>query len=148
MLRRWLISLAVLAVPASVALTGGGTVAMASASTPAVTPSAVHPGGVAHLIGPASNVTGALSSTQSTNWAGYADTAGTYTSVSASWTQPTATCSSGGDQYAAFWIGLDGYTSSTVEQTGNRGRLRRQDGRVLRLVRGVPQCFRELLQHG
>jgi len=118
MLRRWLISLAVLAVPASVALTGGGTVAMASASTPAVTPSAVHPGGVAHLIGPASNVTGALSSTQSTNWAGYADTAGTYTSVSASWTQPTATCSSGGDQYAAFWIGLDGYTSSTVEQTG------------------------------
>jgi hypothetical protein len=41
-----------------------------------------------------------------------------YTSVSASWTQPTGTCSSG-DQYAAFWVGLDGYSSSTVEQTGS-----------------------------
>jgi hypothetical protein len=30
---------------------------------------------------------------------------------------PTATCSSG-DQYAAFWVGLDGYSSETVEQTG------------------------------
>lgn len=41
----------------------------------------------------------------------------TNSSVSASWTQPTATCSRG-DQYAAFWIGIDGYSSSTVEQTG------------------------------
>jgi hypothetical protein len=30
---------------------------------------------------------------------------------------PTATCPSG-DQYAAFWVGLDGYSSDTVEQTG------------------------------
>ena len=28
------------------------------------------------------------------------------------------TCSRG-DQYAAFWVGLDGYTSSSVEQTGS-----------------------------
>ena len=55
---------------------------------------------------------------QSTNWSGYAGTTGTYTSVSASWTQPTGTCSRG-DQYAAFWVGLDGYSSSTVEQTGS-----------------------------
>ena len=40
------------------------------------------------------------------------------TSVSASWTQPTGTCSRG-DQYAAFWVGLDGYSSSSVEQTGS-----------------------------
>jgi hypothetical protein len=117
MLRRWPILLATLTLPAGIALTTGGTTALASASTPAVTPSAVNPGGVAHLIGPTSDVTGALSQVESSNWAGYADTAGTYTSVSASWTQPTGTCSSG-DQYASFWIGIDGYSSSTVEQTG------------------------------
>jgi hypothetical protein len=55
----------------------------------------------------------------SSNWAGYAATgaAGSFTSVSASWTQPTASCA-GGSQYAAFWVGLDGYTSKTVEQIG------------------------------
>ena len=52
----------------------------------------------------------------STNWSGYAVTGGRYTSVSASWTQPTATCS--GTAYSSFWVGLDGDTSSTVEQTG------------------------------
>jgi hypothetical protein len=55
----------------------------------------------------------------SSNWAGYAATgaSGSFTSVSASWTQPTASCTSG-SQYAAFWVGLDGYTSKTVEQIG------------------------------
>jgi hypothetical protein len=117
MLRQWPILLAALALSAGTALAAGGTTAMASASTPAATTSAVNPGGVARLIGPASDVTGVLHLEESTNWAGYADTAGTYTSVSASWTQPKGTCSSG-DQYSAFWIGIDGNTSSTVEQTG------------------------------
>jgi hypothetical protein len=56
----------------------------------------------------------------SSNWAGYAATGanGTFTSVSSSWTEPTGHCT-GGSQYAAFWIGLDGYTSSSVEQTGS-----------------------------
>lgn len=53
---------------------------------------------------------------QSTNWSGYAADSGTYTSVSASWTEPTATCSK--TAYSSFWVGLDGYNSSTVEQTG------------------------------
>jgi hypothetical protein len=53
----------------------------------------------------------------STNWSGYAVTGSSFTSAKASWIVPKATCSSG-DQYAAFWVGLDGYTSSTVEQTG------------------------------
>jgi hypothetical protein len=57
---------------------------------------------------------------ESTNWSGYAATGsnGAFKSVSASWTQPTATCSHG-DQYAAFWVGLDGYSSDSVEQTGS-----------------------------
>jgi hypothetical protein len=53
----------------------------------------------------------------SSNWSGYAVTGTSFTSAKASWIVPTATCSSG-DQYAAFWVGLDGYTSTTVEQTG------------------------------
>jgi hypothetical protein len=56
----------------------------------------------------------------SSNWSGYAATSSTtqFTSVSSSWVQPTGNCTSG-DQYAAFWVGLDGYSSSTVEQTGS-----------------------------
>lgn len=53
----------------------------------------------------------------SENWAGYAADSTTYTSVSASWTQPSVDCSAG-DGYSAFWVGIDGYNSSTVEQTG------------------------------
>ncbi len=51
------------------------------------------------------------------NWGGYAATGSGFTSVSATWTEPTATCSSTNDLYAP-WVGLDGYGSSTVEQTG------------------------------
>src|ERR1700691_1053493 len=43
---------------------------------------------------------------------------GAYKSVSASWKEPAATCSGRSDQYAAFWVGLDGYSSDSVEQTG------------------------------
>jgi hypothetical protein len=38
-------------------------------------------------------------------------------SVSASWTQPTVVCTFG-TAYSSFWVGLDGDTSTTVEQTG------------------------------
>ena len=42
-----------------------------------------------------------------------------FTSAKGSWVVPAANCSGvRGDQYAAFWVGLDGYSSSTVEQTG------------------------------
>ena len=52
----------------------------------------------------------------STNWAGYAVTGGTYTSVSSSWVQPTVRCTANG--IVAFWVGLDGWGSSSVEQNG------------------------------
>ena len=55
---------------------------------------------------------------ESSNWSGYAANGSTYTSVSANWTQPTAHCTSG-SQYSAFWVGLDGYSSESVEQTGS-----------------------------
>jgi hypothetical protein len=117
MVRRWGILLAFAALSAGVGFTA--TTASA-ATTSTASASSFNPGGPAHLVStkPAALAGGIKHETSSTNWSGYAATSGTYTSVSASWTQPAGTCSSG-DQYAAFWVGLDGYTSSTVEQTGS-----------------------------
>ncbi|MGN6721755.1 MAG: G1 family glutamic endopeptidase, partial [Marmoricola sp.] len=59
------------------------------------------------------------SSSTSSNWSGYATTMGPFTSVSASWTQPTVNCAATGKKsaYSSFWVGIDGDGSSTVEQT-------------------------------
>ena len=57
-----------------------------------------------------------ITNSTSTNWSGYAVTGSRFTSVSSSWTEPTVTCS--GTAYSSFWVGLDGDTSGTVEQTG------------------------------
>ena len=64
-----------------------------------------HGGGVKHA------------TTTSDNWSGYAATGSTYTSVSTTFTQPAVNCSKG-DGYSSFWVGLDGYSSDSVEQTG------------------------------
>ncbi len=53
----------------------------------------------------------------STNWAGYAAHSTTYTSVTSTWVEPSASCGSS-TTYASFWTGLDGYASGSVEQTG------------------------------
>ena len=57
-----------------------------------------------------------ITNSSSSNWSGYAVTGSRFTSVSSSWTEPTATCSA--TAYSSFWVGLDGDTSNTVEQTG------------------------------
>ena len=54
----------------------------------------------------------------STNWSGYANTGGTFKNVQGAWKQPSATCSAGQTAYSSFWVGIDGDTTSTVEQTG------------------------------
>jgi hypothetical protein len=60
-----------------------------------------------------------ISHSQSTNWSGYAVTGhGPYSSVSSSWTQPAANCLQTPTGYSSFWVGLDGDTTGTVEQTG------------------------------
>lgn len=60
-------------------------------------------------------------SSSSLNWAGYAvaAAAGTVSDVKDSWTVPAiqGTCPST-NQYASFWVGIDGFNSNTVEQTG------------------------------
>jgi hypothetical protein len=55
----------------------------------------------------------------SQNWAGYAAAGnpGTFTSVSASWTQPAVTCAAT-NTFSSFWVGLDGDGTPSVEQTG------------------------------
>ncbi len=113
MLRRWGVLFAALAAAAGTAL------AASSASAATAGASRFSPGGPVHLAGSGGRrVSGGIRhQAESTNWSGYAGTAGTYTSAAASWTQPSVTCSRG-DQYSAFWVGIDGYSSGTVEQTG------------------------------
>jgi hypothetical protein len=54
----------------------------------------------------------------STNWSGYAVTGSSFTQAKGSWTVPTVNCTKTPNTYAAFWVGIDGWTSTTVEQTG------------------------------
>jgi hypothetical protein len=54
----------------------------------------------------------------STNWSGYAAQATTFTDVRGSWTQPSVACTTRGQKYSSFWVGLDGYNSNSVEQIG------------------------------
>jgi hypothetical protein len=66
----------------------------------------------------------------SENWSGYAITGTNITDVKGAWIVPAVTCPTTPppsprfrfqpqqDEYAAFWVGIDGYSSSTVEQIG------------------------------
>ena len=60
--------------------------------------------------------------TTSANWSGYDDsTDGPFTSVTATWTQPPVRRAGATFTDAAFWVGLDGDNSDTVEQIGTEG---------------------------
>jgi hypothetical protein len=116
------------------ALTAVSPAAAAAAGTgtgPVIGPVSgmVQPGGpvsrstTLHVAGLASSAGPTVIS--SANWAGYiaSGAAAGYTSVASSWTEPSGRCGQDGggqgDQYSAFWVGLDGYSDSTVEQTGS-----------------------------
>jgi hypothetical protein len=59
------------------------------------------------------------SQVESTNWSGYADTGSGFSQVTGSWTEPTGVSSGRRTtSLAAFWVGIDGYSSDTVEQDG------------------------------
>jgi hypothetical protein len=121
---RWCVPAA--AVAAGALVTGSVLVAGATASASVPVPAS---GGGPVLVRPGGPAGGFSSAgpwspgkeVRIPNWSGYAASGGTgaFRSVSASWTQPTGTCGSR-DQYASFWVGLDGYTSMTVEQTGTQ----------------------------
>jgi peptidase A4-like protein len=108
----------------SIRMLGTTALAIAPVAVPAAAPMAMaapllqapmHSAGGAHPL--FLHTHGRNADTSSTNWAGYAANGSTYTSVSTTFTQPSVDCSQG-DGYSSFWVGLDGYSSSTVEQTG------------------------------
>jgi hypothetical protein len=70
----------------------------------------------------AATTTTPLSDTSS-NWAGYAATGDSFTSVTASWVQPTVSCASTATSYSSFWVGLGGFNadSQALEQIGTEG---------------------------
>ena len=59
-------------------------------------------------------------SVASYNWGGYAVSTSSVTSASGSWIVPAMYpgASPTTTYYSAFWVGIDGFSSSTVEQTG------------------------------
>ncbi len=62
----------------------------------------------------------------STNWSGYAIDGTGASQVIGTWTQQSAACGIGETSWSSPWVGIDGNTSNTVEQTGtdtdcNRG---------------------------
>lgn len=71
----------------------------------------------------------AQGSSQSLNWAGYAVVvrSGSVGAAYGSWVVPSVSCTKQ-TTYASFWVGIDGYNDSTVEQTGV----------LVQCVRGVP----------
>lgn len=116
MTRYWMTPLIALAL-----LAGGAAAAGSASASPALmnhhTVAAKHRVRPGHpLIWPGGVRGGGKSTAQSTNWSGYAVTGKKFTSVSASWIEPKATCN--GTKYASFWVGLDGFNSNSVEQTG------------------------------
>jgi len=54
----------------------------------------------------------------SEDWSGYAVTGSAFTQATGSWTVPAIDCSQTPNAWALFWVGIDGYGSNTVEQTG------------------------------
>ncbi len=60
---------------------------------------------------------GSNTTVESSNWAGYADIERTYSEVSGKWKEPTVTCTSQ-TSLIAFWTGIDGFASASVEQDG------------------------------
>jgi hypothetical protein len=81
-----------------------------AATAPAFAAPAAH-----HAYGPAArHATGFAGGS---NWGGYVATGSNFQSISGSWTMPQVTCNTSNDLFAP-WVGIDGYGSQTVEQTG------------------------------
>lgn len=114
-----------IAEPAATALAGAGASGVSSVGGwgrggyPMVTGPASGAGSNGEAANAPGGGTANVTDVASENWAGYAatGTAGSLTSVSSSWAQPTVTCGAT-DTFSSFWVGLDGDGTPTVEQTG------------------------------
>ncbi|WP_329568290.1 G1 family glutamic endopeptidase [Kitasatospora sp. NBC_01266] len=93
------------AIAALLALSGAAFAApAASAATP-------------HFFGPQQHSWGGHPFSGDSNWGGYVAQGSGFKSISGSWTMPDVQCNTSNDLFAP-WIGIDGYGSQTVEQTG------------------------------
>jgi hypothetical protein len=54
------------------------------------------------------------------NWSGYivAGSSGSVTDAKGSWIVPSVNCTATPAGYSSFWVGIDGFSSDSVEQTG------------------------------
>jgi Peptidase A4 family len=136
MLAASLVFLAVQGAPGGISATGkapGATVVaqaranfikVKSAHAPAVGRSGwVSPGGMQRSAPSAAS--GAVTTSPSINWSGYADSesgTNTVSQVSGNWTIPAVQCPpapyENQDAFLANWVGIDGLTTQTVEQLG------------------------------
>jgi hypothetical protein len=91
-----------------------GLVAMPAAATPTHSPAGFDP---QHATSAHHPQVGGNFNQDGGNWSGYVATGSGFSSVSANWTIPNVTCNSSNDLFAP-WVGLDGYGSQSVEQTG------------------------------
>lgn len=94
---------------AASASTGPGNAAAAKAALSGVYAGTIHGSGVA---GTASR------RVTSTNWSGYADSGMSFRKSISTWTEPAIACPTRQLQIAVFWVGIDGFSSGTVEQDG------------------------------
>ncbi len=75
--------------------------------------------------GSGSTGSGSVSGQTSSNWSGYAAATSltnpqtdSVTAVSGTWKQPTAVANGATTAYASVWVGIDGFSSNSVEQIG------------------------------
>jgi hypothetical protein len=126
MVRRWVVSLTGLALATGSLAVAAPAMAASTGSHGAARVAASHaflPGGLFHQApGTRAAVVDGRRISYSTNWSGYAVIGSTFTTATASWTQPAITCTKGdGETDMSPWVGIDGYSSKTVEQTGSSG---------------------------
>jgi len=89
----------------------------APASTPTITPRQHRPRSMVpheELFDPIRNLT----ISYNTIWAGYAVTGSDFTYVQGSWIVSAVNCSKTPNTDSSEWVGIDGWTSNTVEQIG------------------------------
>ena len=110
-----------LAVVCAVLMTVVSVVVGASSDAGAAPPAAADGSGQpAPFVGTSNAPRGGHATSNSLDWAGFASTGPTVTSVTGSWVQPTVTCPAKKLQQSAFWVGIDGFSSGdpTVQQIG------------------------------
>ncbi|HZP50745.1 G1 family glutamic endopeptidase [Actinocrinis sp.] len=138
MTSRWRIPVAALALalgcltaavgPADASQSAHGAAAQPTVGTihPRGVPAGFNPGGATNSVpGALAKRAGTVRNAIATrNWSGYVSTGanGSYTGVSAQWRQSGLNCTDPNSvQYVSFWVGLDGFNGSSVEQTGTLG---------------------------